>query len=57
MQAGASINVTDQFLKTPLMYAAENNHESLVKYLLKIKADVNARVSFFDKYILSSQFF
>ncbi|XP_063422205.1 histone-lysine N-methyltransferase EHMT2-like isoform X2 [Mytilus trossulus] len=43
VQAGASINVTDQFLKTPLMYAAENNHESLVKYLLKIKADVNAR--------------
>ena len=33
----------DSSLKTPLMYAAENNHISLVKYLLKINADIKAR--------------
>lgn len=43
VQGGASINVMDSSLKTPLMYAAENNHVSLVKYLLKINADLKAR--------------
>lgn len=41
---GAFIHAVDKELKTPLMYAAENDHIALVKYLLKCKANIKQRV-------------
>lgn len=41
---GSYIHAIDKELKTPLMYAAENNHLSIVKYLMKCKANIKQRV-------------
>ena len=43
-QAGASPHLQDKNLKTPLMFAAENNHPDVVKYLLHAKAIIDAKV-------------
>jgi ankyrin repeat protein len=41
---GAFIHAVDKELKTPLMYAAENDHIAIVKYLLKCKANIKQKV-------------
>ncbi|XP_021380179.1 mucin-17-like isoform X2 [Mizuhopecten yessoensis] len=43
VQAGASIHRIDKEMKTPMMYAAENNHINIVQYFLKMNADVTLR--------------
>jgi len=52
LQAGASPHVQDVNLKTPLMFAVEENHIDVVNYLIKANATVNAKVC--KSYILSS---
>ena len=42
---GSYIHAIDRELKTPMMYAAENDHKAIVKYLLKCKANIKQRVS------------
>ena len=44
VQAGASPHLQDKSLRTPLMFAAENNHPQVVKYLLKVGAVINSKV-------------
>ena len=43
-QAGASPHLQDKTLRTPLMFAAENNFPQVVKYLLKAGAVINSKV-------------
>ncbi|XP_060566569.1 LOW QUALITY PROTEIN: histone-lysine N-methyltransferase EHMT1-like [Ruditapes philippinarum] len=43
IQAGASPHHQDRSLKTPLMFAAENNHADVVHYLIKANAIIDAK--------------
>ncbi|XP_041374024.1 uncharacterized protein LOC121387078 isoform X1 [Gigantopelta aegis] len=45
VKKGADLNNTDDFLNTPLHYAAEGNIVQLVKYLAKKGSDINKRNS------------
>lgn len=46
LQAGANVNVRDNFELTPLHYAATMNHIKIIKILLRAGANVNARDNF-----------
>ncbi|KAL4219441.1 Histone-lysine N-methyltransferase ehmt1 [Mactra antiquata] len=43
IQAGASPHHQDKTLRTPLMFAAENNHADVVQYLIKANAIIDAK--------------
>ncbi len=41
MWAGADVNTTNQESKTPLVRAAKDGHETMVRALIEASADVN----------------
>ncbi|KAH3796459.1 hypothetical protein DPMN_150027 [Dreissena polymorpha] len=43
VQSGASPHLKDKSLRTPLMFAAENNHADVVTYLVKANTTIDAK--------------
>ncbi|MCT7546124.1 ankyrin repeat domain-containing protein [Aliarcobacter cryaerophilus] len=48
IKAGADINAIDKYLFTPLHWASHYNHIELVKVLIKAKANLNEKATYYD---------
>ena len=48
IKAGADINAIDKYSWTPLHWASRNNHIELVKVLIKAKANLNEKATYYD---------
>lgn len=57
IQAGSDIDILDKEQNTPLMISVLNKHNDIVKYLVKIGADVTFKVCIYYLFMFLFLFF